>query len=505
MFVLIFVLFMYSCSQKDPEDKSSADDAETITWWCSNRAAPFGLSMGDLPVFKELQERTGARIEFIHPPAGQYALRFKLMLASGELPDIISHDFINDYSGGIAGALQDDIVLPIDGQLLRNAPHLKKYLDDNPETAAALKTPDGKYFCVPALNTEKRTSTYIGPFIRTDYLVKHGLTAPVTVSDWEEVLSVFHQDPSIEIPLTFYGGNIRDTRFLISSFGIDWGFFVQDGSVVYGPCEPGFRDFIVLFKKWYTKGWMDPRIMMNSRRAYNRVVRNSNVGIYVDYVSNIMNYERMLKGRDPAAELVPIEYPRINESAPRPPGHETGVFIPFAAAYITPGAGDPEKVIRMLDYAWSEEGRILFNFGIEGESYFIKDGKPFFKDEIFKTEGIGNLKYYIVSGPYLKNPDSFLQILRLNTQKEAVQLWIGEQLNTERLPLLIPDKNENIKLMNIKSRLDSYVFDTAVDIISGKKELEDLEQLNADLMHMGLDEALVLYNTLYKNIKVPRN
>ena len=62
--------------------------------------------MSDLPLYQELEERLNLDIRFIHPPEGQHNERLVRLLASDSLPDIISHDFVRNYPGGIEKALQ---------------------------------------------------------------------------------------------------------------------------------------------------------------------------------------------------------------------------------------------------------------------------------------------------------------------------------------------------------------------------------------------------------------
>ena len=47
---------------------------------------------------------------------------------------------------------------------------------------------------------------------------------------------------------------------------------------------------------------------------------------------------------------------------------------------------DPVLTIKYLDFWWTEEGRRLMNYGIEGEHYDMVDGVPTFKDEILNAE-----------------------------------------------------------------------------------------------------------------------
>ena len=41
-----------------------------------------------------------------------------------------------------------------------------------------------------------------------------------------------------------------------------------------------------------------------------------------------------------------------------------------------------------IDFWFSEEGNRLFNFGIEGESYNMVDGKPIFTDEVLESGSV---------------------------------------------------------------------------------------------------------------------
>ena len=81
-------------------------ESTNITWWCQNRYSHVG-NMSDSAVYSELMNETGVDVLFIHPPQGEHRERFLSMLSEEVLPDIISHDFINDYPGGAEKALND--------------------------------------------------------------------------------------------------------------------------------------------------------------------------------------------------------------------------------------------------------------------------------------------------------------------------------------------------------------------------------------------------------------
>ena len=48
-------------------------------------------------------------------------------------------------------------------------------------------------------------------------------------------------------------------------------------------------------------------------------------------------------------------------------------------------AKNVKAAVWLLDWLYSEEGQICYNFGIEGESYEMKDGKPVYTDLIMNN------------------------------------------------------------------------------------------------------------------------
>ena len=49
--------------------------------------------------------------------------------------------------------------------------------------------------------------------------------------------------------------------------------------------------------------------------------------------------------------------------------------------FITKAAKDPGRM-RFAEYAWSDEGQMDFRYGKEGETYYMVDGLPKYKDEV---------------------------------------------------------------------------------------------------------------------------
>ena len=79
-----------------------------------------------------------------------------------------------------------------------------------------------------------------------------------------------------------------------------------------------------------------------------------------------------MKAQDPKFKLVGAPYPTLNKDEVPFIGQRDFKYNPGPSKAITTAAKNPELIVRWLDYAYSDEGAMLYNFGIEGE---LRDGE----------------------------------------------------------------------------------------------------------------------------------
>jgi len=488
IFPVLICTFIAGCSARD----GMVPSPDVITWWVPNRAEEFARSMDRLPTFRALQDATEIALCFIHPPSGEHSQRFGSMLARGDLPDIISHDFVTDYPGGVQKALDDGVIRPLNQLIKRDAPNFSRFLAENPEVRELVTTSDGSIFCFPSLQTDRAIRTYMGPFARGDIFEALAIQAPRTIDEWTTTLAALHESPLVDVPLTFYGGSIRRTDIFIGAFDVGWGFYRNDRTVVYGALEPGFEEFLAVMAQWFDRGFIDAGFSVNSAARYSHRSTTRTVGIYVDYVSSMERYRTNLRKRDPEARFIPLRYPARDSGEMAEFGHLAPVLVPFASAYVTPTSGDPERAIRLLDFFYSPEGVRVFNFGIEGVSYELVDDQPVFR-ETLKTapEGFTTaLRRFVVAGPYRKDPAQFTQSLVLPEQRRAVELWSRTKAEDHRLPFFYPSSELSAELEGIMGRVQPYEEDMVVRFITGDVPIAYVEDFQDTLRRMGIERAI---------------
>ena len=88
-------------------------------------------SFDELPLGKALEKNTGFDMEMVHVENKQ---AMNLLLASGELPDVISYNFALNYTGGESKAIQDGLIYPMSEEFVKeNAPDYWNVISHDPE------------------------------------------------------------------------------------------------------------------------------------------------------------------------------------------------------------------------------------------------------------------------------------------------------------------------------------------------------------------------------------
>lgn len=161
-----------------------------------------------------------------------------------------------------------------------NMPNLSALLAAHPDWKAAICLEDGRIASLPLLNTTERQ---VCVWINAKWLSALNLSAPTSVEELTDVLLAFKTgDPNgnykqDEIAADLIG--VYEMRWLLPYFGIvadDSNLARQaDGSLVFAPELPAYRDFISTLRDWVEKGILtkDAFTAMHSTAALSFVLR----------------------------------------------------------------------------------------------------------------------------------------------------------------------------------------------------------------------------------------
>jgi len=428
-----------------------------------------------------------------------------LMLAGGVIPDIVGSsrikDFVNQY--GPEGAFY-----PLNDLIAEHAPNLQAYFDERPEIASAISASDGNMYYIPYLPDGKYGRAY---FIRTDWLDKLGLERPETVTELEEVLIAFRDgDPNgngqaDEVP--YFARQWPELIRLVTlwdgrSSGSDTyhDFYVEGDKLVHPYAQDGYREGIANLARWYEIGLVDAEVFTRGSSTRDFLLGENLGGMTHDWFASTSGYNRLSSEIDGFAfeALAPPASP----SGRRIAEHRR---IPIKPDGWAIGATNehPVETIKYFDFWFTEEGRRLANFGVEGQQYTMVDGQATFTEE-FLTNGepVNNQLYRV--GSQLQARGYFQDY---NYEKqwsnafalEGIALYDeGDYLIDQFLGVAFNAEEQRVYDRTFASIRD-YMLERQQGWILGNSDVnEDWDAYLATLDDMGYQDLLEVMNSAYE-------
>lgn len=333
----------------------------------------------DYAVFKKAAEMTNVSLKgYMAKSVTEVGQAFNLMMASGEIADIVCYSSKAEFGKyGTSGAF-----LPLNDLIEQYAPNIKKTFEELPEVRKMATSLDGSIYFIPYIPDGEVSQVW---YMRQDWLDKLNLERPTNTEEFYTVLKAFREnDPNgngekDEIPL-FSGGGKDSFNTALPLWGANcWWTFDDDGKVVFGPSQPEYKQAYTDLAKWYAEGLIDPEIYTRGSTSLSKLLGDNLGGCVHAWVGSTALYNDTLKDSIPGFDFRVIAPPGEKGSDVRAKATEHGWAISSAAK-------DPETLMKYFDFWYSEEGRRLANFGIEGEHYDMVDGQPVFKDSVLHNE-----------------------------------------------------------------------------------------------------------------------
>jgi putative aldouronate transport system substrate-binding protein len=475
----------------------------TLSYWValSNNVSANFSTMRDTPFSKALQERTGVQITWLHPPMGGVDEQFNLLTASGDLPDIMERDWVNKYPGGPEKAIADGVILRLNDLIADYAPHLKAYLASHPDIDRMVKTDQGSYYAFPLVRGDETLGIWHGLIIRKDWLDELGLAIPETYDEWHTVLTAFKDVKKSPAPLTMNITQVGD--FLTNDFllgrGVDRGFFLDgQGRVRWGGIESAYRDYLRMMAAWYREGLIDPDTATITNQQVTAKITNGTSGASRGGLAGQMgSWLNAARATNPSYALAGAPYPTARKGTKSPMINIDNLYTGAFSAAITTNCAHPEIAARFLDYAFSEEGHLLNNFGIEGLSYTLVDGKPMFTGEVTHnpkgwSQSQSQAAYCRSSygGPFVQDPWVGTQNAELPEQKAARAAWTIPDPYKHKLPTITPSPEESREAAQIMNDVNTYANEMLVKYILGTESLATWDTYVATIKKMKIERAI---------------
>ena len=278
---------------------------------------------------------------------------------------------------------------------------LDDYLDLIPNIVAAVgedrfadwKAADGHFYTIPTIvNVPGSQSTAV----RKDWLDKLDMDVPTTWEEWKAYWYGVRDndmngngDTTDEIPIVLEMGQNgeRSLHALLNAFGIkassDAQFCVlDDGTYTMVYEHPRYREFITEMQQLYADKIIDQEFATRYQADMYNTMSGNLAGTVFTWAEQCAVHSETLiaNGVEDGLYLTcaPITGPYGDQYIQKRQGI-TGNWCITAKAEAD---GKVEDILKFWNWMFSDEGVMLYNYGIEGYTYTMVDGSPVINPEI---------------------------------------------------------------------------------------------------------------------------
>ncbi len=422
-------------------DGASGDTWKMSYWIPKAEDARFYDEYEENPVLQYIEanyEFNGKKIDidFFTAPPGSEADDFSTLLGTEEYCDIMD---LSMSPTSAAELYNQGIIWDLTDMYEEHMPNYKAFLDANPELIGdtySIVDGEKKVLALYQMAVDA-DNPFEGFAYRRDWVAKYGTnpetgkaftygftdesdpesweddvvfpsggTDPVYISDWEWMFEIF--DKAMEdLGITdgycyapYYLGYL-ETGDLSSGFGGGGaGIYIDGDTVVSGYTTDNTRTYLQCMNNWYQKGWIDPNFSEHTGDMFFAVdqekVFQGKVGLWQGRMSTIGTQldsgDELTSGSVVYGARLPINDVYGGDAQKNV---EPNMY--FRTTRLGTSVGISKKLseeeviafMEFVDFLYSEEGRLLKNYGLNQEQYEA------FGSELYDELGINGGNYTI--------------------------------------------------------------------------------------------------------------
>lgn len=452
-----------------------------------------------------IEEETGVDVVFQSPPNNSEDA-YKMMVISGDLPDVIMWE----YSAGTDRMYAEGQIIDLTELIAEHAPNLTRILNERPELRREVETTDGRIYYFPSINPMltiedvcRRTTS--GLIIRKDWLDKLGLEVPNTIDEWYEVLTAFKtRDPNgngvqDEIPIDGWG-----LPYFAAAYGVINRFCVKpDGTVVYGPMEPEYKAYLETMNKWYAEGLLGSNCLIHSEAWKTENIVNNLTGSFAGMDNAWRHYLPSLQENVADAMFAPVPWAMNEEGIRYTFRTETAGHMSKFVTTITSDCEDPVAAVKFIDYMYSQKGADLLTWGIEGETYVVENGEKKLTDYALEVaeDGYLVLHHYAIGHAAFPKYDGESVVLATYPEDQIIaeKTWADSSNALIYPPYITLSAEDKAFCDSIMDDANTYISEMEIKFITGEEPLTNFDLYVNQLDKMGVTKAVDIYRKAYES------
>ncbi|CAK4869277.1 unnamed protein product [Aphanomyces euteiches] len=480
-----------------------------------------------------IRKQTGISIDIESAPD---KTKFQTMMASGDLPDIIMVQDLNNFKPLIEGNLiipLDDLLAANGKDIVQNVPQMLKYSKDYQSLGK-----NETYFLFGNVDTSPITMTsQVGPYMRWDYYKELGYPAIKNGDDWLNVVAemvkkhptnaegkkVYGFSPWFDWG-TWYFGLVAQIENGLAGTGDVINLYSQTDLSTQNLRDVPIEEMSILngaefFYKANKMGLLDPdSLTQKYDNALAKFAANRVMSGVVNWPYDPPNAEFLKEGKKDSGYM-PIAF-QTDSWYIGNPGPLGTIGKAFA---ISKTSKHPDRALQLLNYLYSYDGSRTIMNGIKDVNYKDVNGKPAMTPETIKSmqtdanfavsSGVGKYINLIGLGTSNINPADN-QPVDLTSTSEAFKAQLtplyqdysahygvdypaeamSKQLKFKYLDAstagLQPTAPDDI--VAIKAKVDEYMKNALVKLVLSKDDAAfaaGKKKFIADIKNLGVDKA----------------
>lgn len=447
------------------------------------------------PYVKKFEELSNTDLELELLPHENYDEAIALLLAGGDLPDIMQTKGINEPQ--IAPAVDAGVFLPLNDLIAEHAPNLMENVPKESWESSRVSK-DGVIYGIPQENPIRNGTVVM---MRKDWLEAADMEEPTTVEEYIEVFRAFKELDPEYIP--FSGReNFSHTNHFFGAYDVIPSTFEWTGEeLIPSFIKPEMKDALATYQQLYEEELLDQDVFTQPGQAWDQKITGQGiVGTWAHGAVWGDQWEQRLQASNPDGE---ITIPNAPQGIEGQPGaiYATGSTVSDFIWTIPKASEDKAvEIIKFFDWYYSEDApKDFFLYGIEGEDYTKEDGKINYKypdSEVAYGEESMHQQFLKFTGPkYHLTDEEFIK-----GRNKGDLILQGIQVSQE--DGLIDDGQDIPALPTVKARpelaYNGLFLEFAAKVITGRESVDNFDEFVADWKARGGDEWIKEATEWYK-------
>lgn len=344
------------------------DKPTTITWMLVSEHPA-----NDKMVIKEIEKRTGIKVNVLNYSSATYQDKLKMTIATGKLPDI----FHGLKAAELKKIGQQKAVVAIN-DYVDMLPNFKKlYVDENPTVVKSFGDQDGKLYSWPIYNMNRDVNH--GMMFRKDIFDKNNIPEWTNTEEFYQALKKLKEIYPDSYPLA---SKTKENIFRDLSYG--WGiggisypayFDEKDQTWKYAPTSTEHKEMLDFMKKLYNEGLLDPEFITDTPDSWTSKMTTDKSFVTFDWIGRLDLFYNQVKAQNPDYNL------RYGNPVGPTGNIRTLPKIDTDFGIAVANNENKEAALKLLDYLSSPSGAALVTLGVEGETFnFDANGKPVYPE-----------------------------------------------------------------------------------------------------------------------------